>query len=150
MGGSTTRCGHAPVAFATACCLPTMDPASSALLRSLAGPQARVRLIAIPSDEAHVLVQIALRRCLRLALPLASNTCAGNMPEAARSPGQVVEHAWVRVARETIGPEGQVVPQQAAVAHAHDRAAWRRMTVADPTWSSIRRHPLEKGHCSAT
>eukprot|EP00439_Symbiodinium_sp_Y106_P065417 s799_g10.t1 len=84
-----------------------MDPASSALLRSLAGPQARARLIAIPSDEAHVLVQIALRRCLRLALPLASNTCAGSMPEAARSPGQVVEHAWVRVARETIGPEGQ-------------------------------------------
>ena len=115
--------------------LPTLDPASRALLRSQAGPQAGAWLTAIPSDEAHVLapeaMQIALRRRLRLALPLTSNTCGGNMPGCGRPldplgdhavacprtgllarRAKIVEHAWVRVAREAIGPEGQVVPQQ--------------------------------------
>ena len=61
--------------------LPTLDPASRALLRSQAGPQAGAWLTAIPADEAHVLapeaMQIALRRRLRLALPLtpAAVTC---------------------------------------------------------------------------
>ena len=77
-------------------------------------------LTAIPSDEGYVLppeaVQIALRRRLRLALPLTSNTCGSSfrpcsgMPvhRAARTAG---ETCGARVAK-SIGPEGQVLHQQ--------------------------------------
>ena len=34
--------------------------------------------------------------------------CTGLLARRAKP----LEHAWVRVARETVGPEGQVVPQQ--------------------------------------
>eukprot|EP00439_Symbiodinium_sp_Y106_P047322 s4647_g6.t1 len=60
----------------------------------------------------------------------------GTMPWHAHARGRsragakIVEHAWVRMAREAIGPEGQVVPQQ------RRHRQWRRMTAADLTWSS--------------
>ena len=57
-----------------------MPPASRAMLRSQAGPHAGAWLTAIPSDPhtslAPDVVQIALRRRLRLPLPLAPATCA--------------------------------------------------------------------------
>ena len=123
-------CFAAPRRAAGACC-DRFKGFSSSLI-----PQ---WLTAIPSDEAHVLapeaMQIAPRRRLRLALPLTSNTCGDNMPGCGRPldplgdhaiacfctgllarRAKIVEHAWVRVAREAIGPEGR----SAAVAHAHD------------------------------
>ena len=75
-------------------------------------------------------MQVALRRRLRLALPLCASRCGpnpgcGEMVDAlgdhalacprtgllARR-AKIVERAWVRVAREAVGAEGQVVPQQ--------------------------------------
>ena len=68
---------------------------------------------------------------MRLPLPIAPNRCGGEGPgcggvadafgdHALACPrngllarrAKVVERAWVRVAREAVGPEGQVVPQQ--------------------------------------
>ena len=74
---------------------------------------------------------IALRRRLRLPLPLCAATCGGPTPgcggrvdaygdHALACPrtgllarrAKTVERAWIRVARKAVGPEGQVVPQQ--------------------------------------
>ena len=77
-------------------------------------------------------LQIALRRRLRLPLPLAPNRCGGAGAHgcgrridpfgdhALACPrtgllarrAKIVERAWFRVAREAVGPEGQVAPQQ--------------------------------------
>ena len=76
-------------------------------------------------------MQVALRRRLRLALPLCASRCGPNpgcgemvdalgdhalsMPQdgsACQTCQKLVERAWVRVAREAVGAEGQVVPQQ--------------------------------------
>ena len=75
-------------------------------------------------------MQIALRRRLRQPLPLHSNTCGpphgcrgavdrfGDHALACPRTGllarraKIVERAWVQVAREAVGSEGQVVPQQ--------------------------------------
>ena len=115
--------------------LPDMPASSQALLRSQAGPQAGAWLAAIPTKPATTLpppaMQIALRRRLRQQpLPLHSNTCRpphgcggavdrfGDHALACPRRGllarraKIVERAWVRVAREAIGSEGQVVPQQ--------------------------------------
>ena len=112
--------------------LPDLPPASQALLRS----QAAAWLIAIPHDEGLTLpphyMHCALRRRLRLPLAITSARCGGvDWPgcgrpldplgdHAAACPrsgalarrAHVLEHAWVRVAREAVGPEGRVVPQQ--------------------------------------
>ena len=116
--------------------LPSMSPASRAMLRSQAGPHAGAWLTAIPSDPytslAPDVMQITLRRKLRLPLPLAPATCGdrgapgcalrsdalGDHPLTCPRTGllarraKVVERAWCRVAREAVGPEGHVVPQQ--------------------------------------
>ena len=114
--------------------LPDMPPSSQALLRSQAGPQAGAWLAAIPTEPATTLppmaMQIALRRRLRQPLPLHSNTCGpphgcrgavdrfGDHALACPRTGllarraKIVERAWVQVAREAVGSEGQVVPQQ--------------------------------------
>ena len=120
--------------------LPSLSPAHRALVRSQAGPHAGAWLAAIPSDPHTTLspemMQIALRRRLRLPLPLAAGRCGGqhggqSTPGCGRlvdehgdhalacprtgllaRRAKVVERAWVRVAREAVGPEGQVVPQQ--------------------------------------
>ena len=59
--------------------LPDMSPRACALLRSQAGPHAGAWLTAIPADPATTLspqaMQLALRRRLRLPLPLRSNRC---------------------------------------------------------------------------
>ena len=73
---------------------------------------------------------IALRRRLRLPLPVAPHRCGthghgcgaavdacGDHHAACPRTGLLarrakpLEHAWVRIAREAVGPEGQVVPQ---------------------------------------
>ena len=115
--------------------LPSLPPSLRALLRSQAGAQAGAWLTAIPADVSTALspgsMQVALRRRMRLPLPIAPNRCGGEGPgcggvadafgdHALACPragllarrAKVVERAWVRVAREAVGPEGQVVPQQ--------------------------------------
>ena len=75
-------------------------------------------------------MQLALRRRLRLPLPLRLNPCGpspgcgglvdvfGDHALACPRTGllarraKIVERAWVRVAREAVGADGQVVPQQ--------------------------------------
>ena len=115
--------------------LPSLAPSLRALLRSQAGAQAGAWLTAIPADVSTTLspgsMQVALRRRMRLPLPIAPNRCGGEGPgcggvgdafgdHALACPrtgllarrAKVVERAWVRVVREAVGPEGQVVPQQ--------------------------------------
>ena len=107
--------------------MPALSPSAQALLRSQAGPQAGMWLTAIPAEAATTLppqaMLVALRRRLRLALPLCPSRCGpnpgcggtvdafGDHALASRR-AKIVERAWVRVAREAVGPEGQVVPQQ--------------------------------------
>ena len=90
--------------------------------------------MAVPAEPATTLMpqamQVALRRRLRLVLPLSLNKC-GPSPGCAGSldafgdhtlacprsgllarRAKVLERAWVRVAGEAVGAEGQVVPQQ--------------------------------------
>ena len=115
--------------------LPSLPPSLRALLRSQAGAEAGAWLTAIPADVSTALspgsMQVALRRRMRLPLPIAPNRCGGEGPgcknvadafgdHALACPqtgllarrAKVVERAWVRVAREAVGPEGQVVQQQ--------------------------------------
>ena len=81
---------------------------------------------------APACMHLALRRRLRLPLPLATRRCGGDGEPGcgaavdalgdhrAACPRSgllarralIVEQAWVRVAREAVGPEGRVVPQQ--------------------------------------
>ena len=117
--------------------LPSLSPTDRALLRSQAGPGAGAWLLAVPSDPGTTLpppaMNIALRRRLRLPLPVTAATCGvdgrghgcggpldpyGDHALACPRSGAlarrapVVERAWVRVAREAIGADGRVVPQQ--------------------------------------
>ena len=117
--------------------LPSLPVSCQALLRSQNGPQAAAWLHAIPTDPATTmaprLMHIALRRRLRWRLPLLQTYCGagpqargcgltldaqGDHAVACPRTGLlarravVLEHAWVRVAREAVGPEGRVVPQQ--------------------------------------
>ncbi|CAE7584665.1 unnamed protein product [Symbiodinium natans] len=104
------------------------------LVRSQSGPHAGSWLTAIPAEPATTLapqaMQLALRRRLRMPLPLCHGRCGpapgcgaqidrlGDHALACPRTGllarraKVVERAWVRVAREAVGAEGQVVPQQ--------------------------------------
>ena len=115
--------------------LPTLDPAHRALLLSQSGQQAAAWLTAVPADTATTLppevMQIALRRRLRLRLPLGPATCGqeghgcgrrldawGDHALACPRTGylakraKLIERAWIAVCREAVGPEGHVVPQQ--------------------------------------
>ena len=112
------------------------DSSAPALLRSQSGPQAGAWLSAMPADPGAVLtpeaMQLALRRRLRLPLPLTYRRCGDGTGHGCGAaidafgdhyatctrtglPARravVLEQAWVRVAREAVGPEGRVVPQQ--------------------------------------
>ena len=115
--------------------LPTLEPAQQALLLSQSGPQAAAWLTAIPADRSTSLppevMQIALRRRLRLPLPLGPRICGqhghgcrrrldpwGDHALACTRSGllarraKLVEQAWLAVCREAVGAEGHVVPQQ--------------------------------------
>ena len=119
------------------CVLPSLPPNHRALLRSQAGPGAGAWLLAVPSDPGTTLpppaMNIALRRRLRLPLPVTAATCVvdgrghgcggpldpyGDHALACPRSGALarraplVERAWVRVAREAVGADGRVVPQQ--------------------------------------
>ena len=140
--------------------LPALQPASQALLRSQGGPHADAWLSAVPSEAALTLapqaMQLGLRRRLRLPLPLSSNRCGphrgcgqqvdqyGDHALAYPRTGllarraKTVERAWVRVAREAVGPEGQVIPPQWLVhttapgVPAEDRALCCDATLVSP------------------
>ena len=115
--------------------LPTLPPSAQAMFCSQSGPHAAAWLSAIPSEAGSALppnrTLIALRPRLRLPLPVAPHRCGahahvcgaavdayGDHHTACPRTGLLarrakpVEHAWVRIAREAVGPEGQVVPQQ--------------------------------------
>ena len=114
--------------------LPTLPPIASALVRSQAGPHAGAWLTPVPIDPATTLqphaMQLALRRRLRLPLHLSSRRCGpspgcgaqvdafGDHALACAITGllarraKILERTWVRVAREAVGADGQVVPQQ--------------------------------------
>ena len=108
---------------------------AQAMLRSQSGPHAAAWLSAIPSEAGFALppdrMLIALRRRLRLPLPVAPHRCGahghgcgaavdadGDHHAACPRTGLLarrakpLEHAWVSIVREAVGPEGQVVPQQ--------------------------------------
>ena len=115
---------------------PRLDRASLAVFRSQSGPRAGAWLTALPTEPGLQLkplrMQIALRRRLRLPLPLSSNICGGPGRPGCRGHVDVygdhraacprsgliqrrakpVERAWIRVTREAVGPEGHVVPQR--------------------------------------
>ena len=114
---------------------PTLPPPAQAMLRSQSGPHAAAWLSAIPREAGSALppdrMLLALRRRLRLLLPVAPHRCGahghgcGAVVDAradhhAACPrtgllarrAKPLEHAWVRIVREAVGPEGQVVPQQ--------------------------------------
>ena len=114
----------------------SLPPSSRAPLRSQAGAHAGEWLRAIPTNEGTQLLpldmQLALRRRLRLPLPLAASCCGGQGKPGCRAlvdqfgdhraacarsgllarRAPVLERAWVRVAREAVAAEGRVVPQQ--------------------------------------
>ena len=115
--------------------LPSLEPAHQALLLSQSGPQAAAWLTAIPTDRSTSLppevMQIALRRRLRMPLPLGPGLCGqhghgcrrrldpwGDHALACTRSGllarraKLVEQAWLAVCREAVGAEGHVVPQQ--------------------------------------
>ena len=126
-------CSRTPHFFPRA---PAIRPSDRALLRSQAGPHAGAWLAAIPADPATTLapdiMHLALRRRLRLPLPLTRARCGGERAPGCRAlvdnlgdhalacprtgllarRGFVLERAWIQVVREAIGPEGRVVPQQ--------------------------------------
>lgn len=116
--------------------LPHLTAAEQALLRSQSGPQAGAWLTAIPSDPGTILpphlMHIALRRRLRLPLAVTAARCGqgargfgcgsvldpyGDHALACPRTGllarraHILEQAWIRVAREAVGPEGRVIPQ---------------------------------------
>ena len=105
------------------------------MLRSQARPHAAAWLSAIPGEAGSALppdrMLIALRRRLWLPLPVAPHRCGAHGhgcgadvdaygDHQAACPrtrllarrAKPLEHAWVRIAREAVGPEGQIVPQQ--------------------------------------
>ena len=115
--------------------LPALPPPAQAMLRSQSGPHAAAWLGAIPGEAGSALppdrMLLAMRRRLRLPLPIAPHRCGahghgcgaavdafGDHHAACPRTGLLarrakpLEHAWVRIAREAVGPEGQVVPQQ--------------------------------------
>ena len=127
---------HRNLHFRSTQLLPTLDDASYALLRSQSGPEAGSWLTAIPTEDATrmppLLFQVALRRRLRLALPMRPRRCGeaghpgcNNEVDAfgdheAACPrtgllgrrGRAVERTWTRVAGEAVAGEGHVIPQQ--------------------------------------
>ena len=81
MGGNTCASRTRNLFFRDHVLLPSLPPSHRALLNSQAGPHAAAWLQAIPSDPHTSLtpeaMQIALRRRLRLQLPLAPGPAAG-------------------------------------------------------------------------
>ena len=114
--------------------LPAMLPDARARVRSQSRPHAGSWLTAIPAEPATTLapqaMQLALRHRLRMPLPLCHGKCGpapscgaqvdrlGDHALACPRTGllarraKVVERVWARAAREAVGAEGQVVPQQ--------------------------------------
>ena len=93
-------------------------------------------------------MQVALRRRLRLPLPLASRHCGGDRGYGCGAPSdpfgdhatachrtgllarraKVVELAWLRVAREAVGAEGRVIAQPLLGGYEHTGRVLLRST----------------------
>ena len=147
--------------------LPALAPAARALLHSQSGPHAGIWLAAIPSDAASTLapdlMHVAMRRRLRLPLPLTALHCGAEgrhgcgaevdaygdyhlaCPRTGLLPrrGFVVERAWVQVAREAVGPEGS------SGCRAQQRRRFTPTTVAASTSLSTEQRATAK-LCAAT
>ena len=105
-----------------------MRPSDRACLRLQSGPHAGAWLAAVPTDPgttlppAHMHAGACASRCPSRAGIAEAMGSRGAAPRsmswatmrsgllARRAP--LIEQAWVRVAREGLGPEGRVVPQQ--------------------------------------
>ena len=100
--------------------LPALPPSACALLHSQAGPHAGTWVTAIPAEPATTLppqaMQLALRRpspgCGELVDTFGDHALACPRAGLLARRAKIVERAWVRVAREAVGADGQVVPQQ--------------------------------------
>ena len=132
--------------------LPAIRPSDRALLRSQAGPHAGAWLAAIPADPATTfapdIMHLALRRRLRLPVPLTRARCGGEGAPGCRTlvdnlgyhalacprtgllarRGFVLERAWIQVVRETIGPESRSCATAVAGQHHGTRGRSRRST----------------------
>ena len=135
--------------------LPSLPLSSRALLRSQAGPHAGAWLTAIPCR--HKRCKIASRRRLRLPLPFSSSRCGPNPgcggamdpygDHALACPrkgllarrAKVIERAWVRMAREAVGPGSSTRPQQAS-----------QPTTTPALTSSFTGSPPSRERCAAT
>ena len=104
--------------------MPSLSPSTRAIVRSAAGPHAGFWLQALPTCEGTTMeaatFQVALRRRLRLPLPLVHRTCGQAVGHGCRSHvddlgdhlaacnrtgllarrANPIERAWTRVARE--------------------------------------------------
>ncbi|CAE7207769.1 unnamed protein product [Symbiodinium necroappetens] len=143
--GSDTPFSHSTLPFENACCYQPCDSGRSSP-SSQSGPHAGMWLAAIPSDAASTLppdlMHVALRRRLRLPLPLTGRRCgaqgrhgcgaevdaygdqpAGLLPRR----GFVVERAWVQVSKATWGAWARAATLTAKV-----KAS--RVRNASPTW----------------
>ena len=113
--------------------MPSLTRANQAMLRSASGPRAAYWLHTLPTTEGHTFkparFQAALRRRLRLPLPILPHRCGAAGHPGCRAPmdplgdhlaacprtgllarrAKPLERAWARVAREA---GGRVVPQQ--------------------------------------
>ena len=92
--GSFTRRVLGTFFSATACCC-LVARSSCSYAFTQAGPHAGAWLTAIPSDPhttlSPVMMQIALRRCLRLSLPLAARRCGGHGGQSIPGCGRFVD-----------------------------------------------------------
>jgi len=123
-GWQFSACSQRNIHFREHVLLPSLAPAERAMLRSSSGPQAGAWLQALPTCAgtrfAPSSFQIALRRRLRIPLPLGPRTCGqaaghgcsgqldplgdhlaacprtGHLPRRANP----IERAWTRIARE--------------------------------------------------
>ena len=110
--------------------LPSLSPAHRALVRSQAGPHAGAWLTAIPSDPHTTLspemMQIALRRRLRLPLPLAAGRCGGDGGQSTPGCGRLFQGTatmpWLAPARACL----RAVPKSSSAPARGCRAKWCR------------------------
>ena len=122
-----SRCSCAAARGPTTLCATSRQTWCSLMRRRATAQSAQPCGTTLPPE----VMQIALRRRLRLRLPLGPATCGqeghgcgrrldawGDHALACPSTGylakraKLVERAWIAVCRDAVGPEGHVVPQQ--------------------------------------
>ena len=130
---SGARAGSITVLATPSCCRPLRRPRRRCCVRSLgrALPHGSAPSPARPAQQCRQTMLIALRRRLRLPLPIAPGRCGAHGPGCGAAvdvygdhyaacprtgllarQAKPLERAWIRVVREAVGPKGKVVPQQ--------------------------------------